>query len=116
VQRLQQAFAVSERRACRALGQPRSSHRYISQPSEAEERLTESIVSLAAQYGRDGYRRMTALLQWDGWRVNHKRVERIWRKEGLKVPPKQPKRGRLWLQRRLVYPPSASAPAACLEP
>jgi len=59
--------------------------------------LTESIVSLATQYGRYGYRRITTMLQWDGWRVNHKRAERIWRREGLKVPQKQLKRGRLWL-------------------
>jgi transposase InsO family protein len=49
------------------------------------------------QYGRYGYRRITALLKHEGWRVNHKRVERIWRREGLKVPKKQPKRKRLWL-------------------
>jgi putative transposase len=52
---------------------------------------------LARQYGRYGYRRVTALLRRAGWLANHKRVERIWRQEGLKVPPKQPKRGRLWL-------------------
>ncbi len=61
------------------------------------ERLTEQIVSLACQYGRYGYRRITGLLQEDGWNVNHKRIERIWRQEGLKVPKKQPKKGRLWL-------------------
>jgi putative transposase len=55
------------------------------------------VVSLASQYGRYGYRRITALLRNDGWKVNHKRVERIWRQEGLKVPQTQPKRGRLWL-------------------
>ena len=55
------------------------------------------VVSLATRYGRYGYRRITALLRNDGWEVNHKRVERIWRQEGLKVPQKQPKRGRLWL-------------------
>ncbi len=49
------------------------------------------------RYGRYGYRRITALLNREGWLVNHKRVERIWRREGLKVPQKQPKRGRLWL-------------------
>jgi putative transposase len=54
-------------------------------------------VKLATQYGRYGYRRITALLKRDGWKVNHKRVERIWRQEGLKIPQKQPKRGRLWL-------------------
>ena len=48
-------------------------------------------------YGRYGYRRITAMLHREGWRVNHKRVERIWKQEGLKVPKKQPKRGRLWL-------------------
>ena len=59
--------------------------------------LTEDIVRLASRFGRYGYRRVTALLQHGGWNVNHKRVERIWRREGLKVPIKQPKRGRLWL-------------------
>jgi putative transposase len=67
-------------------------------PSD-EERLTSDIIDLATRYGRYGYRRITALLNDDkhGWRVNHKRVERIWRKEGLKVPKKQPRRSRLWL-------------------
>jgi transposase InsO family protein len=55
------------------------------------------VVKLASRYGRYGYRRVTALLRAEGWVVNHKRVERIWRREGLKVPKKQPKRGRLWL-------------------
>jgi len=55
------------------------------------------MVELATQYGRYGYRRITAMLQHEGWRVNHKRVERIWRQEGLKVPQRQPKRRRLWL-------------------
>jgi putative transposase len=59
--------------------------------------LTADIVKLARQYGRYGYRRVTALLHRAGWLANHKRVERIWRQEGLKVPPRQPKRGRLWL-------------------
>lgn len=58
--------------------------------------MTRRIVELATEYGRYGYRRITALLCEEGWRVNHKRVERIWRQEGLKVPSKQPKRGRLW--------------------
>jgi transposase InsO family protein len=57
----------------------------------------QRIIELATQYGRYGYRRIAAMLRQEGWLVNHKRVERIWRKEGLKVPKKQPKRGRLWL-------------------
>ena len=59
--------------------------------------MTADIIELARQYGRYGYRRITALLRRAGWTVNKKRVERIWRREGLKVPAKQPKRGRLWL-------------------
>ena len=59
--------------------------------------LRADIIRLASKYGRYGYRRITALLRAAGWQVNHKRVERIWRQEGLKVPKKQPKRSRLWL-------------------
>jgi len=69
----------------------------MSKLTDAEKRLREEIVRLAGEYGRYGYRRITAQLQREGWRVNHKRVERIWRQEGLKVPQKQPKRRRLWL-------------------
>jgi putative transposase len=72
--------------------------RQHSLPSD-EKQLSEDIIALATQYGRYGYRRITALLNSPplSWRVNHKRVERIWRREGLKVPKKQPKRSRLWL-------------------
>jgi putative transposase len=94
---VQAVLGVSERRACRAIGQPRTTQRYQRQPADDEEQLREQIVALASQYGRYGYRRVTALLQDAGWQVNRKRVERIWRQEGLKVPQKQPKRGRLWL-------------------
>jgi len=59
--------------------------------------LVKRIIQLASDYGRYGYRRVTALLRGEGWLVNHKRVERLWRQEGLKVPQKQPKRRRLWL-------------------
>jgi putative transposase len=55
------------------------------------------MIELARQYGRYGYRRIAALLRDVGWQVNDKRVERLWRREGLKVPQKQPKKGRLWL-------------------
>jgi len=79
------------------LGQSRTSQRYQAIPAPDEGPLTAAIVRLASQYGRYGYRRITALLRAEGWSVNHKRVERIWRREGLKVPQKQPKRGRLWL-------------------
>jgi putative transposase len=88
---------VSERRACRALGQHRSVQRHAPKRRPDEDALTAEIIALASAYGRYGYRRVTALLRRAGWRVNAKRVERIWRREGLKVPRRQPKRGRLWL-------------------
>jgi len=88
---------VSERCACRALGQHRSTQRKVPQGRADEERLTDDIIELADQYGRYGYRMVTGLLNNAGWQVNHKRVERIWRREGLKVPQKQKKKGRLWL-------------------
>lgn len=97
VQQVQAVLDVSERRACRVIGQPRATQRYERQQADDEEQLREQIVYLASKYGRYGYRRVTALLQEAGWQVNRKRVERIWRQEGLKVPQKQPKRGRLWL-------------------
>jgi len=75
----------------------RSSQRYQPRSVDADAPLTNRIVTFATQYGRYGYRRITVLLRREGWQVNHKRVERIWRREGLKVPPRQPKRGRLWL-------------------
>ena len=80
------------------LEQARATQRRNLSPPSDEEQLTGDVIALATKYGRYGYRRITALLNNEcGWRVNHKRVERIWRREGLKVPKKQPKRGRLWL-------------------
>lgn len=88
---------VPERRQCRLLSQPRTTQRRIRKQSDNEEVLTRGIVTLATKFGRYGYRRITALLKNAGWQVNRKRAERIWRREGLKGPKKQPKRGRLWL-------------------
>jgi len=93
---VRQALGVSERRACCALGQHRSTQRKVPRGRSDEARLTEDIIELASQYGRYGYRRVAELLRRSGWHVNDKRVERIWRREGLKVPSKQPKRGHLW--------------------
>jgi transposase InsO family protein len=90
-------LSVSERRACAALGQHRSTQRKIPNGRADEERLTADLIELARQYGRYGYRKIAELLRRAGWLVNDKRVERIWRREGLKVPTRQPKRGRLWL-------------------
>ena len=92
-----QQQGMSERWACRVVKQPRGTQRYRPTQREDEDRLTQAIVVLAGQYGRYGYRRITALLVHAGWKVGKDRVERIWRREGLKVPKKQKPRGRLWL-------------------
>jgi transposase InsO family protein len=94
---VRQHLPVSERRICAALGQHRSTQRKAPRGFDDEEALTGDIIELARQYGRYGYRKIAALLRDAGWLVNDKRVERIWRCEGLKVPAKQPKKGRLWL-------------------
>ena len=94
---VQHRLDVSERRACRVLNQARSTHRHRPVIPDDEPRLVARLIELATLYGRYGYRRITGLLRGEGWTVNHKRIERLWRREGLKVPQKQPKRGRLWL-------------------
>lgn len=105
-----QRYGISERHACLALGVHRSTLRRPQKRGDDEESLTADTVRLAAAYGRYGYRRITALLRIEGWKVNHKRVERIWREQALKVPKKQPKRKRLYLndgsclRLRALYP------------
>jgi len=88
---------VSQRRACNVIGQHRSTQRKAKVVRDDDDALTASIIHLAERFGRYGYRWITALLRRDGWHVNGKRVYLIWRSEGLKVPMKQPKRSRLWL-------------------
>ena len=85
---------ITERRACLVLKQHRST---VPKSREDEDLLVRDMIELARQYGRYGYRRIAAMLRDAGWQLNDKRVERLWRREGLKVPMKQPKRGRLWL-------------------
>jgi putative transposase len=98
VEHIQKTLPVSQRRACKVLLQARTTQRRKILPASDEEQLTKDIIELASKYGRYGYRMITALLKNEKhWKVNHKRVERIWRREGLKVPQKQPKRGRIWL-------------------
>jgi putative transposase len=105
-----QKFDISEHKVCRLLSISRSTQRYIRKQSNDEEALRNDIIKLASKYGCYGYRRITALLRADGWHVNHKRVERIWREEGLKVPRKQKKRSRLYfndgscIRLRPLYP------------
>jgi len=88
-------LGVSERRACGALGQCRSSQRYKPLDDEEEKRLVQEMLAFVGEHPRYGYRRIWALLRKAGWKVNRKRVYRLWRQEGLKVPQKQHKKRRL---------------------
>jgi putative transposase len=90
-------YGLSERHACRIVSQPRGTQRYTTIVRADEDALTQAIIALASQYGRYGYRRIKSLLDEAGWNVGCDRVQRIWRREGLKVPKKQRPRGRLWL-------------------
>ena len=89
VEHVVRAIGIPERRACAVLGQHRSTQRKVPRGADDEVRLTADIIELAKRYGRYGYRRITALLRNAGWAVNRKRVERIWRREGLRVPQRQ---------------------------
>lgn len=92
---VQHRFGVSERRACRTLGQSRSTQRYQPIEREDEQALIHRILELAREFPRYGYRMITRLLRQEGWHVNFKRVYRLWRQEGLKVPMKKAKKRRL---------------------
>lgn len=92
---VQQRFETSERQACRAVNQPRSTQRYQPREKEDEARLIARMHALVRAHPRYGYRRIWALLRSDGWTINRKRVHRRWRKEGFRVPQKQRKKRRL---------------------
>jgi len=94
VRELQKKLGASERSACRAVSQPRSTQRYKAQQRSAEKKLCERMREQALRHPRFGYRRIAVLLRREGFKVNEKRVHRLWRKEGLKVPQKQHKRRR----------------------
>jgi transposase InsO family protein len=97
VEHARRKYGVSEREACRVLKQWRGTQRYVPLYRADEDALTRDVIALASEYGRYGYRRITALLQARGWPIGKDRVQRIWRREGLKVPQKQRARARLWL-------------------
>ena len=110
-----QVLDVSERRACRVVGQPRATQRYTKRPADDEDFLTTRIIELASQYGRYGYRRVTALLRNEGWIVNHKRVERIWRREGAESPSETAQKRSFVAQRWLCGPAETALSSTCLE-
>ena len=95
VRKLTSEFGISERRACRVLDQPRASQRYQITVRGDEAALVKRMLELARKHPRYGYRFITAKLRQEGWPVNRKRVYRLWRREGLKVPQKKRKKRRL---------------------
>jgi putative transposase len=95
VRYLREERGLSERQACRVVQQPRATQRYAPLRPDRDRVLTARIHELARRHPRYGYRRIWALLVREGWQVNRKRVQRIWRQEGLRIPPVQRKRGRL---------------------
>ena len=97
---------MSERQACRALDQPRSSQRYERKFSSEEPSLLKRMLELVRQNPRYGYRRITVLLRREGWKINRKRVYRLWRQEGLKVPKRVRKRRRLGKCGQWLHPAS----------
>ena len=97
MERAREQYGLSERHACRLLGQWRGTQRYAPMLRSDEDGLSRAIIALATRYGRYGYRRITALLQGAGSQVGKDRVQRVWRREGLRVPQKQRPRGCLWL-------------------
>jgi putative transposase len=109
---VQKTFDLSERRACQAIGQPRSTQRYVGQRASRDSALCCRMSELSRENPRYGYRRVWALLRREGWAVNKKRVLRLWREQGLKVPRKQHKSRRLGMgssengvtKRRAEYP------------
>ena len=89
---LQCELELSQRRACNVVGQPRATQRHTPQPDAEEDRLRERLNELSRQRPRAGYRTACGQFRQEGLRVNPKRVQRLWREEGLKVPQKQCKK------------------------
>ena len=93
---VRQKLDTSERRTCKTIGLGQSTQRYSSTVKNDDERLRLAMIRLAKQYGRYGYRKITQLLRMEGWVVNHKKIERLWREEGLQLPHRHKKRKRLY--------------------
>ena len=105
------AERVSERRACRVLGQVRSTQRRERHSPAA--RLVAEMVELATRYGRYGYRRITAMLRWEGWKVNHKRVERLWLHDGSCVRLRAAHKDHVWSYDFVHEQPMTEGPFGC---
>lgn len=93
---VRQKLDTSERRTCRTVGMARSTQQYKARKAEDDDALRLALIRLAKQYGRYGYRKIAKLLRLEGWVVNHKKVERLWREEGLQLPKRHKKRKRLY--------------------
>ncbi|WP_143070215.1 IS3 family transposase [Polynucleobacter asymbioticus] len=96
-QLLMDRYNISERTACSLVGLSRTAYRYMPLPKDDEEPLRAEVIRMASTYGRYGYRFIASMMRNAGWgQATTAKVARIWREEGLKIPQKQPPRGRLW--------------------
>ena len=93
---VRQKLDTSERRTCKTIGLARSTQRYITIKKHDDEELRLAMIRLAKQYGRYGYRKIAHFLRIEGWTANHKKIERLWREEGLQLPHRHKKRKRLY--------------------
>lgn len=93
---VRQRLNTSERRTCKTVGMARSTQQYKSRRQDDDNTLRLALIRLAKHYGRYGYRKIAKLLRIEGWHVNHKKVERLWREEGLQLPVRHKKRKRLY--------------------
>ena len=93
---VRQKLDTRERRTCKTIGLARSTFRYKSVKNNNDDELRLALIRLAKQYGRYGYRKIAQLLRIEGWTVNHKKVERLWREEDLQLPHRHKRRKRLY--------------------
>ena len=107
---VRQRLATTQRRTCKVIGLARSTHLYKAVSKDRDDLLRLALIRLAKKYGRYGYRKIAALLRIEGWPVNYKKVERLWREEGLQLPQRHKKRKRLYhkdssiIRLRPLYP------------
>ena len=113
---LLQKYSTSERLACELVGLSRAAYRYMPLPKDDEEPLRAEVIRMASTYGRYGYRFIAGMMRNAGWgQATTAKVARIWRQEGLKIPQKQPPRGRLWFNDGSYIAPASYCPQSCVE-
>jgi len=115
VEHVQRQMKVSQRRACRTLGQPRATQRAVRIRCDPDKPLVSKLRQLSRRYPRYGYRMITALVRQEGWLVNRKRIYRLWRQEGLQVPRRTRKRRRCGDSEERLYAKESPVSQSCVD-